>query len=164
MTVRVWLSLGSNIEPEGNIRSAIAELKQRFGDLIISPVYESEPVGFDGAPFLNLVVGFDSMLSVAAIADLLRRIEHEHGRLRDGNAFAPRTLDIDLLTYGQQEIHTPGIDLPRDEIKRYAFVLLPLSQVAGDELHPIEGVSYRRLWQLFDEPGQRLRAVELNLN
>lgn len=164
MTVRVWLSLGSNIEPEANIRSAVAALKRRFGDLIVSPVYENEPVGFDGDPFLNLVVGFDTKQSAKALADILRQIEDEHGRVRDGNAFSPRTLDIDLLTYGQRVIHAPGMHLPRDEIKRYAFVLLPLSQVAGDELHPIDGVSYSRLWQQFDKSDQGLRAVELDLN
>jgi 2-amino-4-hydroxy-6-hydroxymethyldihydropteridine diphosphokinase len=164
MTVRVWLSLGSNIDREKNIRSAMAALEKAFGELVVSPIYESEAVGFDGDPFLNLVVGLDTDLPPTGIAATLRRIEQEHGRSRGAEKFVARTLDIDLLTYGQQVIRAPGVDVPRDEITRYAFVLRPLSQVAGNELHPVEGVSYQALWDAFDKSQQQLRAVDLGLN
>ena len=164
MTVRAWLSLGSNIDREKNIRSAIAALEKVFGRLFVSPVYESEAVGFAGDPFLNLVVGLDTDLPPGEVAQRLRLIEREHGRVRSGSKFSPRTLDIDLLTYGQQIIHTPDVDVPRDEITRYAFVLRPLSQVAGNELHPVEGVSYQALWDAFDQSQQPLWTVDLGLN
>jgi len=57
---RCWVSIGSNIQPEENIRAALADLHQAFGDIVVSPLYETEPVGFSGDDFLNLVVGFDS--------------------------------------------------------------------------------------------------------
>lgn len=164
MTVRAWLSLGSNIDREKNIRSAIAALEKIFGKLLVSPVYESEAVGFDGDPFFNLVVGLDTGLSAEEVAERLRLIEQEHGRVREGGKFDARTLDIDLLTYGQQVIRAPGVAVPRDEITRYAFVLRPLSQLAGNELHPVEGVSYKALWDAFDKSQQRLWVVDLGLN
>jgi len=164
MTVRAWLSLGSNIDREKNIRSAIVALERGFGKLLISPVYESEAVGFDGDPFFNLVVGVDTDRSSAEVAERLRQIEQEHGRVRDGGGFNARTLDIDLLTYGQQVIRASGVDVPRNEITRYAFVLRPLAQIAGNELHPVEGVSYQTLWNAFDKSQQRLWAVDLDLN
>lgn len=164
MTVRAWLSLGSNIDRENNIRSALVALEKAFGKLTVSPIYESEAVGFEGDPFLNLVVGVDTDRPSNEIAETLRLIEQAHGRRRDGGKFSARTLDIDLLTYGQQVSRAPGVSVPRDEITRYAFVLLPLSQVGGDELHPIEGVSYKALWDAFDKARQRLRVVDIGLN
>ncbi|MBA1330900.1 2-amino-4-hydroxy-6-hydroxymethyldihydropteridine pyrophosphokinase, partial [Candidatus Endoriftia persephone str. Guaymas] len=86
----------------------------------------------------------------------LRWIEEKNGRQRESDKFAPRTLDVDLLTYGDVVVDEPGLQLPRDEITRYAFVLLPLSEVAGDEIHPVTGQSYRELWRAFNAPEQRL--------
>jgi 2-amino-4-hydroxy-6-hydroxymethyldihydropteridine diphosphokinase len=161
--VRVWLSLGSNKAPLEHLPLAIDELKALFGKLWLSPVYESEAVGFDGDHFLNLVVGIDTSMTPAALIQQLKGIEARHGRRRSDNKFAPRTLDIDLLTYGAQVIDSETIHLPRDEILRYAFVLLPLSEVAGDELHPQEGKTYHQLWQAFDRPEQQLWRVEVEL-
>ncbi|MCB1758273.1 MAG: 2-amino-4-hydroxy-6-hydroxymethyldihydropteridine diphosphokinase [Gammaproteobacteria bacterium] len=160
MSVRIWLSLGSNIERERNIRSAVAALQRRYGQLRLSPVYESAAVGFEGDPFFNLVVGFDSELSAPEIAADLRRIEALHGRERTGERYHSRTLDIDLLTYGNQQLKIGDIHLPRDEITRYAFVLRPLAQVAPGEIHPLTGKSYRQLWDEFDDSEQALWPVE----
>jgi 2-amino-4-hydroxy-6-hydroxymethyldihydropteridine diphosphokinase len=160
-SVRAWLSLGSNKAPLEHIPRAIDELKTLFGKLWLSPVYESEAVGFEGDHFLNLVVGIDTSITPAALIQQLKGIEAEHGRQRSDNKFAPRTLDIDLLTYGAQVIDSEYIQLPRDEILHYAFVLLPLSEVAGDELHPQEGKTYRQLWQDFDRSEQQLWRVKV---
>ncbi len=161
--VRAWLSLGSNQLPRRYLPDAIAELRRRFGDLAISPVYESESVGFAGENFLNLVVGIHTDLPVQAVNRQLKEIESRHGRVRNENRFAARTLDIDLLTYGDQIIETREVRLPRDEILHYAFVLLPLSEVAGEEVHPVAGKSYRQLWREFDRSGQELWPVALDL-
>lgn len=160
MTVRVWLGLGSNIERERNIRSALAALEERYGPLQLSPVYESEAVGFDGDPFFNLVVGFDSDRSAPEIAADLRQIESLHGRERSGGKYHSRTLDIDLLTYGSRALKIGDTELPRDEITRYAFVLKPLAQVAPEEIHPTTGKSYRQLWEEFGDSRQALWPVE----
>jgi 2-amino-4-hydroxy-6-hydroxymethyldihydropteridine diphosphokinase len=89
----------------------------------------------------------------------LRAIEEAHGRLRDGPKFSSRTLDIDLLTLGDQVVHAGKLELPRDEILKYAFVLRPLADVAPEERHPLVGRSYRELWQGFDQAAQPLWPV-----
>ncbi|MEJ2619773.1 MAG: 2-amino-4-hydroxy-6-hydroxymethyldihydropteridine diphosphokinase [Candidatus Thiodiazotropha sp.] len=161
--VRAWLSLGSNQSPQQYLPRAIEDLRVSYGDLTISSVYESEAVGFTGENFLNLVVGIFTNRSAQAVNQHLKAIEMRHGRLRSDHKFAARTLDIDLLTYGDQIIESDGMRLPRDEILHYAFVLLPLSEVAGEEIHPERGISYRQLWQAFDSAGQALWPVSLAL-
>ena len=131
----VYVSIGSNVDRERNIRSSVKALKEYFPHLQISSVYETEAQGFDGDPFYNLVVGFDTEKSADEVIDLLRSIEHQHGRVRGQEKFSPRTLDLDLLLYGQQ-IFTDK-DIPRAEITRYAFVLLPLVEIASEFIHPI---------------------------
>lgn len=155
-SVRVWLSLGSNISPTENIAAAIVDLRAQFGDLVISPVYESAAMGFSGDNFLNLVVGMETSLTPHALARDLRTIEERHGRVRGMDKFSSRTLDIDLLTFGDQVIDDGVIQVPRREILRYAFVLLPLSEVAGEERHPQTGQTYRAHWQAFDASSQPL--------
>ena len=161
---RIWLSLGSNIDRERNIRGAVAALAAQFGELVISRVFESEAVGFEGDPFYNLVVGCDTQQGIDELMMLFRRIESDFGRVRSGDRFAPRTLDIDLLTYGTRILHEGRIELPRDEILKYAFVLQPLAEVAGDERHPQTGQTYAELWQAFDHPEQLLWPVPFEFN
>ena len=147
---RVWVSVGSNIDREHHIRAALADLHVAFGDLTVSPLYETEAVGFEGDAFYNLVVGFDTALRPGALHRRMREIEARHGRERGGGKFASRTLDLDLLTYGDRVTDEGGKALPRDEILRYAFVLAPLVDVAADEVHPQLGQTYRHLWEQFD--------------
>lgn len=156
---RVYVSVGSNLEREKNVRSALAALEQRFGALERSRVYETESVGFAGFAFYNLVVGFDTKLDPAALVAQLREIEDRHGRERTGKRFGNRTLDLDLLLYDDRIIDTGDLKLPRDEILKYAFVLGPLAEVAGEELHPVEGQTYQALWDAFDSSAQRMKPV-----
>ena len=147
---RVWVSVGSNIDREHHIRAALADLHMAFGDLTVSPLYETDAVGFEGDAFYNLVVGFDTELMPGELHRCMREIEARHGRERSGEKFASRTLDLDLLTYGDRVTDDGGKVLPRDEILRYAFVLAPLVDVAADEIHPQLGQTYRHLWERFD--------------
>ncbi|MEW8014727.1 MAG: 2-amino-4-hydroxy-6-hydroxymethyldihydropteridine diphosphokinase [Candidatus Sedimenticola endophacoides] len=156
---RVWLSLGSNVDRAHNIRGALGALAGEFGELVVSRVFESEAVGFDGDPFYNLVVGLETRLGVDPLVGRLRAIEARFGRRRGGDKFAPRALDIDLLTYGGRVSEETAVPLPRDEILKYAFVLLPLSEVAPEERHPRTGERYADLWAAFDQRGQRLWPV-----
>lgn len=159
---RVWISAGSNIDRETNIRAAIDELRALFGELVISPIYETEAVGFSGDAFLNLVIGFYTELPPRTLHGLMRAIEARHGRQRSANGeLASRTLDLDVLTYGDAVTDDGGKALPRDEILRYAFVLGPLADVAADERHPELGETYQTLWQNFStQRRQGLRRIE----
>lgn len=159
---RVWVSVGSNIDRERHTRAALEELRAMFGDLVVSPLYETHAVGFEGDAFYNLVVGFDTELPPSRLHDLLREIESRNGRVRGGERLAPRTIDLDLLTYGDALTDEGGKRLPRDEILRYAFVLAPLADVAGDERHPQLDETYRSLWERFaveEGQGQGLRRL-----
>ena len=160
---RVFVSIGSNIEREANIRAAVQGLRDRYGGIVLSPVYESEAVGFAGEDFYNLVAAFDSDAPVEAVAAHLRRLEEQRGRRRQGPRFGPRTLDVDLLLYGDLVREAPAPRLPREEITRYAFVLRPLADIAGAMRHPVDGRSFVTLWQELDLGEQRLKPVSLAL-
>jgi 2-amino-4-hydroxy-6-hydroxymethyldihydropteridine diphosphokinase len=155
--VRVWVSVGSNIDRERHVRAALRALRERFGRLQLSPIYESPAEGFHGDPFYNLVVGFDTDVPPERLHALLREIEGANGRTRGSEKFSARTLDIDALTYGDQVTDAGGKHLPRDEITRYAFVLKPLADVAGDQIHPELRHSFAHLWNEF----RRTHAAEL---
>ncbi|MGZ8214949.1 MAG: 2-amino-4-hydroxy-6-hydroxymethyldihydropteridine diphosphokinase [Methylosarcina sp.] len=157
---RGYISIGSNIDKEKNILSSLRALSFYFGDLVVSSTYESEPVGFSGASFHNLVVGFDSELDVKTIAKQLRQIELEHGRTRDCKKFSSRTLDLDLILYGDLIISDGRLQIPRDEIEYYAFVLEPLAEIAGDRKHPVKQMSYREMWEKFDKSDLRQKRIK----
>lgn len=156
---RVYLSVGSNIERERNIVTGIAALRARFGALILSPLYESKACGFSGADFYNLVVGFDTDEQVQDVIRVLQDIESSQSRLRDTARFSSRTLDLDLLLYGELIMHEPGCVLPRPDILTDAFVLYPLSLIAPDARHPVNGQTFQALWAAFDHAKQELWPV-----
>lgn len=158
---KVLLSLGSNIEREQHIGLALQELQQQFGDIACSPIYESEAVGFVGDPFYNLVVQIQTDKSVGELSALLHRLEDQHGRIRGGEKFSARTLDIDILTYDDVCGVVDGVSLPRGEILKNAFVLLPLADLVPHDLHPVQQRSYSELWQAFDQQKQKLWQVAL---
>lgn len=160
---RCWISVGSNVDRDACIRGAVDDLRAAFGGLVISPVYETEAVGFDGDAFYNLAIGIETDQTVAKIRQTLRAIEDSRGRLRGSEKFAPRTLDLDLLTWGNAVGIVDGYELPRDEILKYAFVLAPLADVAADERHPADGRTYARLWSNMARDAEAPRAVEMTL-
>src|SRR3989304_558740 len=97
---RVYVGIGSNIDRDTNIKGGIVALKKQFGDVIVSRIYESPAFGFEGDNFYNLVAGFDTSYSLNELAEKLRAIEYFFGRKRLAKRFLPRTLDIDLLLFG----------------------------------------------------------------
>jgi 2-amino-4-hydroxy-6-hydroxymethyldihydropteridine diphosphokinase len=163
MKQRAWLSIGSNVDREANVTGCIQALRDEFGELVISTVYENESFGFEGSPFYNLVVGLYSDRSIDELTKIFRQIEADHGRVRGGPKFAARSLDVDLLTYGDQVVKMGSLELPRPEILEYAFVLGPLAEVAGDELHPVTGETYSELWDGFDKDDHLLTPVEIGV-
>jgi len=156
---QVYVSIGSNIERERNIDTALKALAAAYGELQQSSVYESAAVGFDSAPFYNLVVGFQTSDSPQTVQETLHRIEDGQGRLRAGE-LAARTLDLDLLLYDDLVIQAGRLQLPRADIDHYAFVLGPLAEIAGERRHPASGVRYADLWSAFDATGQELRRID----
>ena len=160
--VEVCLGLGSNVTPERHIIAALDALSDSFGNLKISRVFESEAVGFKGNNFYNLVVVINTDLSVNDLVQKLRRIENENGRDRSKPKFSPRTLDIDILTYGDLVGEFDGVCLPRDEILKNAFVLWPLAELMPEHKHPATDQTYAVLWQSYDKTRQQLAPVNFS--
>lgn len=152
MSVDVYVGVGSNIEPGRHVRAALADMEQRFGPLRVSPVYRTQAVGFDGADFLNLVAAFATDEDVHAVDAALNELERANGRRPGGPRFAARSIDLDLLLYGDLVLHEPGLVLPRPEILEHAFVLKPLADLAPDLAHPLSGESYAQKWRRFRSP------------
>ena len=110
---RIYISLGSNIDRERHTRAGVQALRERFGDLILSSVYESEAVGFEGDAFYNMVIACDVDEGVHETNRILAEIEDAHGRDRSGPRFSSRTLDLDLLWYDDFVLDENGLKLPR---------------------------------------------------
>ncbi len=164
MTASVYISLGSNVDSEVNICNAILAIREAFGELRLSPVYQSAAVGFDGDDFLNLVVVFETAKSVQFIVTEIRQLEDDLGRDRSQPRYSPRPIDLDILLYDDLVLDQPGIRIPRQEIFHNAHVLKPLQDLIADSRHPVTGESYGKLWQEMVDQAPRLEIVELDLD
>jgi len=156
---RVYVSIGSNIERRKHIAAALHMLEREFGPLVRSAVYECDAVGFDSAPFYNLVAGFDTGLDPAGVRDRLHAIENRNGRERSSGLSA-RTLDLDMLLYDDLVLDRDGVVLPRADITRYAFVLGPLAEIAPSLRHPVTGQTLAAMWAEFPRDDRTLRRVD----
>ncbi len=160
---RAYVSIGSNIEREKHVRTAVAALRGHFGSLALSPVYENRAIGFEGKDFFNLVAGFDTSESPEAVVAILHGIEQRYGRQRGSSRFSSRTLDLDLLLYGNLIRDDKALRLPRDEIREYACVLRALAELAPNDAHPETGESFAAMWARFPQSQQLLTPVEIDL-
>src|SRR5699024_4359100 len=159
--VDVFSGVGSNIEPFEHIPQGLTLLEQHFGPLRVSQAYHCPAVGFEGDPFVNLVVGFQTSEPPKAVTLALRDIEQRCGRKRN-EKLRSRTLDLDLLLHDHGIVERDGLHLPRQDILEYAFVLKPLAAMIPDAIHPVVGRSYADLWADFDASEQPLTPVGLN--
>jgi len=141
----IFLGLGSNQKPRQHLAAALDALAGFWPDLRCSPVFESEPVGHQGANFYNLVVCAQTDWSLPELSQRLKAIEAEHGRYAQKSKGLP--LDIDVLLYGNTIGKQYGCVLPRAEILQNAFVLWPLALLVPDYLHPQQGKTFAVLWQ-----------------
>lgn len=155
---QIYISLGSNVDREKHTRAGLQALYAAFGELQLSSLFESEAVGFDGKPFYNMVIGATTSKKMPDVAQLLKQIETDNGRMLGDKKFAPRTLDLDLLLYDRL-VTDELVQLPRSEILINAFVLWPLAEIAPHLHHPVVHKTYARLWQDFDKNKQQLWKI-----
>jgi len=161
--VTVFLGLGSNIDARSNLRLAVSELRDRFGELIVSPVYQSRALGFDGDDFLNMVVGLETDKSPRDLLDCFESIHVLAGRVRGPDRYTSRPLDIDLLLYGDLVDCEPPLRLPRRDVLAHNFVLRPLAEIAPDLVHPATQRTISEHWQSFDADCHPLTPVDVIL-
>ncbi len=134
----VLLSIGSNMGDRlSNLRLAVRELNRAGGIVRLSSVYETEPVGYaDQDYFYNAAVHLKTSLNPCELLTCILEIERKAGRKRSVR-FGPRTLDIDIIFYGQRIIDEPGLTVPHTEVYHRYFVLLPASEITPDWLCPV---------------------------
>lgn len=157
---KVYVSIGSNVDRERHVRDCLFDLRDTFGPLRCSSVYQTRAVGFEGDDFYNLVVVFECDDEPLAIARRLKGIEAQHGRHLGEARFAPRTLDLDLLLHGDRILDTPELHLPRDEIERYAFVLCPLAELEPERCYPGRTETFAQMWARFPQDENALQRIE----
>ena len=158
---KAYLSLGSNLEPEHHLRAAIAALRKHFGEVVLSPVYRTRAVGFDGGDFLNAAAIIDTELDPFALNAWLHALEDAHGRDRSGPRFGDRTLDIDIVLFDDLMVEGDGnLRIPRPELK-HAFVLRPLADIAPDVTVSGVGRTLRELWAMHPDAGREMPVVRL---
>lgn len=156
-----YLSLGSNLDPQEHLRGAIHALRARFGAVVLSPVYRTRAVGFDGADFHNAAAVIDTDLQPQALNDWLHALEDAHGRDRSGPRYGDRSLDIDIVLFDDCVLDGPGhLRLPRPELQ-HAFVLKPLADIAPDVVVPGTGRTLAQLWAAHPEHDMPLQPIEL---
>jgi 2-amino-4-hydroxy-6-hydroxymethyldihydropteridine diphosphokinase len=152
--------MGSNVEPERNLALATRELHREFPDVEFSPWYRNSAVGFEGADFINLVAGFTTTWSIDEVLSRLHAIESLCGRPRDAPRWAPRSMDLDVLLYGDMVCDTPRLKLPRPDLLKRAFMLGPLAALAPTLVHPTEKMTIGELWRRFDRAAHPLIEVQ----
>ncbi|MCB1767994.1 MAG: 2-amino-4-hydroxy-6-hydroxymethyldihydropteridine diphosphokinase [Candidatus Competibacteraceae bacterium] len=138
--VRAFIGLGSNLDdPIAQVRLACTELfaLSECTNLQCSSLYHSAPMGpQDQPPYINAVAAFDTTLAPMRLLDALQAIELSHHRVREGQRWGPRTLDLDLLLYGDRIIDLPRLTVPHPGLTVREFVLHPLAEIAPDRLIP----------------------------
>jgi len=156
-----YLGLGSNIDARKNISSGIATLRETFGDVELSPIYQTAAFGFEGNDFINLVACVETEMSPLELKMFLNDLENRHERNRHAPKFSDRTLDIDILLYDDLYLLSPELNIPRGEILSAAHVLKPLADLAPDLLHPACRKTIKELWSEFPDRDISLVAIEL---
>ena len=151
---RAYVGLGANLgDRETTIRRAVELLADTVGVevLAVSALRETDPVGVEDQPrFLNGAAALETTLEPRAVLEALLGIERVLGRVRDGLRFGPRTIDLDLLLFGDETIDLPDLKVPHPELPRRAFVLVPLVEVDPHAVHPVLGLTMRDLLSKLD--------------
>lgn len=157
-----YISIGGNIDPKLHIQNALIQFKKHFLNVQFSSIYQSKAVGFQGDDFLNLVIRLETNLTVGQLNDFLHDMEDNEGRKRlNGKSWDSRTLDLDILLYGDFIGEVDGVKLPRAEILEHAHVLLPLAELTHQTIHPLTGKTYQKLVKESDFSDQKIWQIQL---
>lgn len=156
---QVYVAAGSNIEPERHLAMAVRELERQFPGVRFSPWYRNRAAGFEGEDFVNFVAGFATELEVAEVLRRLHAIEAACGRPREAPRWAPRSMDLDVLLYGERVCREPHLELPRPDLLKRAYMLGPLAALAPDLVHPTQRQTIGELWEQFDRAAHPLVEV-----
>jgi 2-amino-4-hydroxy-6-hydroxymethyldihydropteridine diphosphokinase len=161
MMTQVYLGLGANIKPQASLQAGVAELREQFGAIDLSPVYLAPAIGMNGPDFLNMVVGIACPMSHSELMTWIRKVEAKHGRVRSAAVNHKPTshgLDMDVLLFG--ELVDSALKVPRPDILTCAYVLQPLADLAPNLVHPCSG---KNMVQLHSScpPAQHLTPVQL---
>lgn len=146
--MKAYLSIGANLgNREKNIKDAVEALCLKTGyPVAVSPVYETEPVGFSSPDmFLNQVVIIETDLSPSGLLDLLKEVETTMGRIRKEERNISRLIDLDILFYEDQVVECPELVIPHPRMHERRFVLEPFCDIAPDFIHPILQMSVKEL-------------------
>ncbi|HWJ06332.1 MAG TPA: 2-amino-4-hydroxy-6-hydroxymethyldihydropteridine diphosphokinase [Steroidobacteraceae bacterium] len=158
----VLVAAGSNVDPFENLRRALDRLEAQFAPLRVSRAYANAAVGFNGDDFVNLVLGFEATATVDAVLDRLHEVEAACGRPREAPKWAPRTMDLDVLLFGDLVCTRPRLTLPRPDLLRRPYMLGPAAEIAPTTIHP---TTHRTLLEHWTEMRERepheLRPVDL---
>ena len=160
----VYVAAGSNVDPERHLRIAAKEIARVFPRARFSGAYRNAAVGFEGEDFINFVVGFSTELPVEAVVAELQRIEGLCGRTRDAPKWAPRSMDLDILVFGDRVCDLPGLVLPRPDLLKRPYMLGPMAELAPDFLHPTRLSTMAQLWENFDRAAHSMVRVEIGLD
>jgi dihydroneopterin aldolase/2-amino-4-hydroxy-6-hydroxymethyldihydropteridine diphosphokinase len=137
---RVFVAVGSNVDPTSNVLCALERLDADVGVARVSTFYRTPALDRpDDPPFVNGVVEVEARLPAYDVKRALRRIEEALGRTRTGDRYAPRTIDLDLLLYGDEVSIEPGLPLPHPDVRTRPFVAVPLAELAPDLILPDSG-------------------------
>lgn len=143
--IPVAIALGSNVGNRAeHLDWAVSRLRGFVEGLMVSSRIETAPVGVGGADFLNAAVAGHTALAPRALLDALLALEAERGRVRTGSA-EPRTLDLDLILYGNLVIDEPGLAVPHPRVAERAFVLTPLAEIVPGWIDPRSGQTIAEL-------------------
>ena len=147
-TNRVLVSLGSNINPEHNLKAAVQRLASRFRLRAVSPVYETTPVGKTDQPdFMNAAALVETDLDAAELKQALQAIEQELGRVRTEDKNAPRTIDLDISLFNDQALEVGSRRIPDPDILRHPHIARPLADLAPQLRHPETGQTLQAIAQ-----------------
>jgi len=157
----VLVAAGSNVDPVASLRRALGSLASRYPVLRSSAAYRNRAVGFEGEDFVNLVLAIDTDDDVHAVIARLHEAEALCGRERLAPKWAPRSMDLDILLYGDRVCEEPGLVLPRPDLVRRAYMLGPAAEVAPGMRHPTLGATLAELWSQFPRDGHPMERVDI---